>query len=380
MAIIDSPFNRLSINHFKGSVTAKQSKKNDVLKTQLKSAENITLPENNDDLNENNSGILGQPNELEREEVASLVTIFRQRREWEKKSTISNETSFDQILDEGDTLNKIEQFYIIAKADVSSDMRKFFAQLSKFFPDESDMFLVLKQLLKRKSISKILRARIEAAIIHLEETVDPKILKGGINVALKARLFSASLDVKPPIIRVIYRQFLEDENEPLDIYYKWVSQFGFDKRLIVLEFIQSALITDMMSLDPSCTKIEFGNLLSKIKQLNELYSTENMLFKILSTNNSLMELNNTPLSWFVFFYYLIRSPETIEDEMMMLSNSQIKFFTHKQRGEILQTIYQLVMNIPIRLFDSTEYRELLRDRLLTLTTISFKRQKQSFVK
>lgn len=317
---------------------------------------------------------IGLPTEAQRDELASLVTVFRQRREWERKTSISNDSSFDQILEDGDTQDKINQFFRLISADTSSDMKRFFVFMQRFFNDESDMYFVLQTLMRRKNLSKQLKTKFKNALIFLEETVDPKKLKGGMNVALKARRFSSKLEIKPAIIRNSYRQFLEDESEALDIYYNWIIQFGYTKRDIILEFMENALLSDMMSLDPSCSKSEFGNLLTRMKQLNILHSTESILSAQVKKNMMLMQLNGSSLAWFQFFYYCIRDPERVSEEMTLLTGTQFKFLSHTERGIVLQSVYHLFMLIPTELFGDIDLKERLKSVLTELSDINFKQQ------
>lgn len=367
------PFGTGALHDKNGSVKKSDEKK-------LMQKNNLEAISDDEFMSSEEENIFGLPTEIERDELASLVTLFRQRREWERKASLSNDSSFDQILEDGDTPEKINQFFRLISHDISDNMKKFFVQLQRFFTDESDMFLVLEALLRRKNLSKQLKAKLKSAIAYLEGTSDAKKLKSGINVALKARRFSSKLALEPSIIRESYREFLEEEADALDLYYNWILQFGYSKREILLEFMESALLTDMMSLDPSCSKSEFGNLLNRLKQLNILHSMETILFENLQKDPLLMQLNSDALSWFQFFYYCVKGPETVHDEMMLLTGSTFKFLSHHERGTILQAIYQLFMTMPIELFVDIEYKERLKNTLNKFSDINVKEHRKAIVK
>lgn len=373
MAGIDSATTRQSFLLGKLHENGKQLKKIDEKSVDLKYNLDHTLPDELILLED--ESMLQLPPETSHEELASLVTVFQQRREWERKKAIGHDASFDQILEEGDTQDKINQFFKLISADVSANLKKFFICLQRFFSDESDMYLVLEALLRKKNLSDLLKAKLKNAITYLEETTDAKKLKSGINIALKARCFSSKLKIKPAIVRRSYRQFLEDENEVLDIYYSWIIEFGYSKRDIILEFMENALLTDMMSLDPSCAKHEFGNLLARIRQLNILHSTAVILSDSVKKNRLLMELNDDPFSWFQFFYYCIKNPQSLQDEIMLLSGAKFRFLSHYERGEVLQIISQLFVLIPTEIFVEIGYKDKLKNILVTFSDMNFKQQK-----
>lgn len=48
------------------------------------------------------------------------------------------------------------------------------ARARGFFPDDSDLYLVLKELLKRKELSRIQRTRLESLLAQVSKTADKK--------------------------------------------------------------------------------------------------------------------------------------------------------------------------------------------------------------
>lgn len=372
MAAIDAGFTKAPMITHKLVNTFRAEIKHDNLKAQAKQIDNGFFNEEALDLADQATSV--NDNTKESSEMASLVTLYRQRREWEKKATSNTDNNFDQILDDGDVLNKMQQFFKLTTTNITLNLKNFLTQLQKLFADESDMLLVLKELLRRQSISKKYKAKLESAISYLEDTVNPKILKSGINVAFKARLFSTPLEMKPMIIRNSYRRFLEDEQESLDIYHQWIIQFGYNKCAVILEFMESALLTDMMALDPSCSRAEFGNLLSRLKQLNILHSTEELLLKQVKQNQTLQHLNHDQLAWFDFFVNCIRNPSLLQPELLALTGNKFKLLSYRERGEVLQVIFRLVMNIPIELFTINEHKTELHNEFLYLNSIILKQQ------
>lgn len=160
----------------------------------------------------------------------------------------------------------------------SRDQAAMRALLVALFPDPSDAVAVLRVLLAEAELEEI-RASLTA--LHDELLNQPgqagKHVRAGLNVALKARLHSRQLNATPAQLRHSYREFL-GEGEPLDSYETWIALYGFERRSRVVDFIERALAADMYALDPTCSMIEFGALLQRVRQLTTLRSADHLLF------------------------------------------------------------------------------------------------------
>jgi len=157
------------------------------------------------------------------------------------------------------------------------DLAALRALLASVFPDPSDAVAVLRMLMSEAELEDI---RNELSTLHdaLLEQPDGKgrDVRAGLNVALKARVHAAPLGATAAQLRHTYREFLAG-GEPLDAYEQWVELYGFERRTRVVGFIEQALAADMYALDPSCTRVEFGLLLQRMRQLTTLRSADHLL-------------------------------------------------------------------------------------------------------
>lgn len=205
------------------------------------------------------------------DDMASVATQFRNRREFEKKGATSGE-GFERVLDEEAAPKAQKLVEVLAVQNLSLDAM--LAQARSLFPDDSDLFLVLKELLKRKRLANIQRRRLEGLLETVTREANPKMLKGGINCALKARLFGAALGLQASLLRQTYRRFLESECKPLDDYEDWIASYGYKVRHLVLEFVEESLGTDIRAEDPSCDHLEFSYLLAHMRKLHLLRTAD----------------------------------------------------------------------------------------------------------
>ncbi|MFT8209946.1 MAG: HrpJ domain-containing protein [Symbiopectobacterium sp.] len=125
------------------------------------------------------------------DEMSAAAGRFRQRREYEKKSRAMEESSFDRVLDD-DTQPKVGNLIQALNGKEGAAITRLLQQARALFPDESDLVMVLRELLYRRNLDEIRRKRLKALLSQVEKEADPKRLKAGINVALKARLLGTT--------------------------------------------------------------------------------------------------------------------------------------------------------------------------------------------
>ncbi len=160
----------------------------------------------------------------------------------------------------------------------SQDQATMRALITALFPDPSDVVAVLRLLLADDELQEI---RDTLAALHDELLDHPgkagQHVRAGLNIALKARLHAPQLKATAAQLRETYRHFLA-AGEPVESYETWVMLYGFERRGRVVDFIERALATDMYALDPSCSVIEFGALLQRVRQITTLRSADHLLF------------------------------------------------------------------------------------------------------
>jgi type III secretion system protein len=240
------------------------------------------------------------------DDMANVATQFRSRRDIEKKSGISDE-NFERVLDDDAVIKSQKIIQVVGVEDIS--LEDILAQVRNLFSDDSDLFLVLKEILKQKKLSKIQCCRLETILAKVACEADQKMLKGGINCALKARFFGAKLGLAARYLRKTYRCFLESNRRPLEDYEDWISCYGCQARHIVSDFIAESLSTDIRAEDPSCSHLEFGNLLAHTRKLNLLRTADREFVTSLSMKRIVSPHEDEDADWLLLLFDLLR-PDT----------------------------------------------------------------------
>ena len=296
---------------------------------------------------------LAQMNDLEdfvqtTDEMTAALTQFRNRRDYEKKSLIVEE-SFERVLDE-DTIPKTQKILkIVSEMDelLSHDLLR---QARALFPDDSDLVLVLREMLRRYKFDEIKRQRIQEVLLQIEEQANPRALRAGINCALKAKLFGKMLSLSPTLLRASYRNFLENDAGEMAIYEEWIASYGYQRRSFILDFVETALLTDVDAQDPSCSSLEFGHLLSKLTQLKVLRSADISFIKKLLADVQVSSHNNSEAAWLVFMLAILHTPEALDALLYDVLGEAIFLSSHQKRAQLLQAIRRACKSLPLSLF------------------------------
>lgn len=295
--------------------------------------------------------------------MATLMGQFRSRRDFDKKSEEAS-SQFAQVLDDDGEGKARALIRIVKSSGLSTG--ELLQQARSLFPDVSDLILVLRELLRQRQLDAIVRARLEAALKQAEQEASPRALKAGINVALKARLFGAKLALSAALLRASYRQFLESEAGEVAIYEEWIMAYGHGRRALVLEFLESALVADMLAQDPSCSRIEFGNLLGKLNQLKLLRSTESLFIAGLLADALVAAHNGSEADWLAFMLALLQSPHELDALLMDVVGASLLPASHTVRAAVLQSVRYACSVLPHTLM-TEEDAEQLRQRFDALT-------------
>ena len=203
------------------------------------------------------------------DEMSAVMAQFRHRRDYEKKAD-SLADSFERVLDD-DALPKVRQILqIIRSQNVSAE--KLLSYIREFFSDDSDLVLVLRELLKRHAADPVVGKRLSSVLQEAQAQAEPRQLKAGINCALKARLFGKALMLRPGLLRATYRQFIRSHEPESELYADWISSYGYRRRYAILDYIEEALLADISARVASSSCSEFGYLLGRLSQIKRLRS------------------------------------------------------------------------------------------------------------
>lgn len=301
------------------------------------------------------------------DEMSVAMAQFRNRRDLDKKfSNLSD--SFERVL-EDDSLPKAKQIIKVAKLyGVSAE--ELLRQARGLFPDDSDLVLVLRELLRRRQLDEIVRKKLQLLLKTVEEQADPKLLKAGINCALKARLFGKTLALKPGLLRASYRQFIQNDAPEIEVYSDWISSYGYKHRLIVLDFIEGALLTDIDSQDASCSNIEFGYLLGRLSQLKLLRSADLLFIGALLSDSSIRRFNEDESSWILLMLSLLQNAQDVDALLADTVGSKAVLMGHKEHACLLQVLYMACKSLPSSLFYEECWQEELLEALRRMTDIA----------
>ncbi|MDD2114505.1 type III secretion system gatekeeper subunit SctW [Pseudomonas asiatica] len=285
------------------------------------------------------------------EMAASLRSQFRRRGDFgDKFEGLAD--SFERVLDE-DVIPKARQIQSLAKLAERS-IEWLLAQARGLFPDDSDLVLVLRQLLREKVMAEATRWRLEALLQQVLVQSPPRRLKAGINSALKAKMFGKVLVLRAALLRDTYRAFLESEGGPVESYEDWIALYGYQHRGSVLEFIEAALLTDIDAQDPSCSRDEFGQLLKKLGDLKRLRSVDVVFIHGLLVHELVCQHNASEPDWLVFLLGLLQFPDELDSLLSGLFGERLLLVEHQERAQLLQLLRLACLALPLELFGDDE--------------------------
>ncbi|WP_304413551.1 YopN/LcrE/InvE/MxiC type III secretion system gatekeeper [Chromobacterium sp. LK11] len=305
------------------------------------------------------------------DEMSAALTQFRNRRDYDKKLGHLAD-SFERVLDE-EAQPKAQQILHVAKSHgVSAE--ELLRQARSLFPDDSDLVLVLRELLRRRQLDEVVRKRLQALLKQVEDQAEPKPLKAGINCALKARLFGKALSLSPGLLRASYRQFLESEAAEVEIYADWVGSYGYQRRAVVLDFIEGALLADIDSLDASCSRLEFGNLLGRLSQLKLLRSADALFVGRMLSNPQVCAFNPHEADWLLFLLSLLQQPQQLDGLLAETVGDTALLSRHSEHSTLLQALYQACKALPPQLFVDERWLDALQEEFRRLAAIAYRHE------
>ncbi|KVT72969.1 YopN/LcrE/InvE/MxiC type III secretion system gatekeeper [Burkholderia ubonensis] len=305
------------------------------------------------------------------DEMAAALTQFRNRRDYDKKLGHLAD-SFERVLDE-EAQPKAQQIIQVAKAHGIS-VEELLRQARALFPDDSDLVLVLRELLRRRQMEEVVRKRLQALLKQVEDQAEPKSLKAGINCALKARLFGKALQLSPGLLRASYRQFLQSEAREVDVYSDWIGSYGYQRRATVLDFMEGALLADINSQDASCSRLEFGYLLGRLGQLKLLRSSDAVFVGGLLANENVCEFNGSEADWLLFLLSLLQSPQELDALLADVAGRSALLSRHNEHSILLQALYRACKALSPALFIDARWQDALLEELCHMANIAYEHE------
>ncbi|HGF1835146.1 TPA: YopN/LcrE/InvE/MxiC type III secretion system gatekeeper [Escherichia coli] len=285
------------------------------------------------------------------DEMSAALTQFMKKKIYEEQ--LANFLDGEEYVLEDQPIEKTDKVMEALKAATTHDY-EVYSFAKKLFPDESDLVVVLRAILRKKQISENVRLNAEALLRKVNQETTKKFINSGINSALKAKLFGQALSLNPKLLRASYRQFLMAEDDAVDTYVEWIGSYGYQNRMLVTKFIKETLFSDINALDASCSSLEFGMFLNKLSQLLSLQSAEALFLKTLMNNPIIKKFISAEDYWIFFLISLINFPETAEE---LLNNALVTLpadANYKDKTLLLKAIYSGCTNLPFSLFINNE--------------------------
>jgi len=297
-------------------------------------------------------------------DMSEVLAQFQRRARAEKSSSRATDP-FERILEE-ESEPKTDSLYVIAKApDISKQGFLDFAR--SLFPDASDFVLVLRELIRRRRASGVAAAQFEEMLEEVWQNTDPKLCQAGLNVGLKARLYSKKMEVSPQTLRDTYREFLISDEGELFQYENWIEQYGSRRRNLVTEFVETSLLHDIQSHDPSCSRLEFGALLGHVVKLKKLQAADlGFLQVFLRGNPNALLLEDILLQcWFD----CLQRPFNIKKEIETNHLRNLAKSLHLPEGKLQQKLLLAIRQLDDDFFLENEIKQILIDSLLNFQPI-----------
>ncbi|AUO33651.1 type III secretion regulator YopN/LcrE/InvE/MxiC [Escherichia coli] len=285
------------------------------------------------------------------DEMSAALTQFMKKKIYEEQ--LANFLDGEEYVLEDQPIEKTDKVMEALKAATTHDY-EVYSFAKKLFPDESELVVVLRAILRKKQISENVRLNAEALLKKVNQETTKKFINSGINSALKAKLFGQALSLNPKLLRASYRQFLMAEDDAVDTYVEWIGSYGYQNRILVTKFIKETLFSDINALDASCSSLEFGMFLNKLSQLLSLQSAEALFLKTLMNNPIIKKFISAEDYWIFFLISLIKFRETAEE---LLKNALVTLpadANYKDKTLLLKAIYSGCTNLPFSLFINNE--------------------------
>lgn len=287
------------------------------------------------------------------DDMSMVASQFSQRygKGLDKKAERGNSTLY--ITEEGADKKLDKVLKMFKKSDQS--LQDLLAYLRQMFPDDSDLIMVLRELIRKKKLGAQLDAEIENEIENMLEGENARNIRAGINVALKAKIFGKLLSLNPSILRDLYRSYIDLDVEPIYFFQFLMEEYDTHQCTIIFTFLAQSVLYDMQSLMPSCSQSsEFGLLLERVNKLRAMYSFILLgmdLFREKSLQHILSEKQLYQL-----FYHGMTMPNEMKTYLLGLLSKECSNLLITVRMRFLQIIRTLFNKYPECLYLSIENR------------------------
>ncbi|TBR38724.1 MULTISPECIES: type III secretion system gatekeeper subunit SctW [Dyella] len=251
------------------------------------------------------------------DDATALLTVLRQRRRDRASGEVESDapSEWTDALLEDDSLQRFEELHACLRGGGSA--QQVLALLRTRFPDAGDALLVLGQWRRFRDLSREERECLEEVLATLRAALEGegaqslRDARAGANASAKAKLVAHRTGLDAKALRESYRDFLGMDLVPISQYELWMEQYGFEARHSVLDFIERALVADIYALDPSCSRLEFGNALRYIVRLGSLRSADLRLLSSGWRQDIMARLRVDKPTWLLAMFSVVRDAEKL---------------------------------------------------------------------
>jgi type III secretion protein W len=311
------------------------------------------------------------------DDLGALVASLQRRRDGQR-SVGSGESQawIDHVLDD-EVHHKVT--HLRSLLDGMRSPAQVLGLLKQLFADPSDMLAVLRSLLaddELEELRELLRASMESLLAEQAEQGNAAATRGGVNVAVKARLAARGSRFSARALRQSYRDFIGNHQDCVGEYAGWIDLYGFERRAQVVDFMEQALGADMYSLDPSASHLEFGRLLRQVRNLAVLRSTDGLLVQATTRGQLLARLSTTPEAVVMGLLDIVRG---LQDWAGLfagaLANTRVAL-SPKERAALVQALRRAIAGLPDAVWSDDVARDRAAAALELVVAESMKRERR----
>ncbi|POT59508.1 hypothetical protein C3432_01945 [Citrobacter amalonaticus] len=300
------------------------------------------------------------------DDLSALLSSMLQNRRTDKNTATSSDTEkkYASVLEEKKP-ESIKKIISYAK-DACMTAKQLLFVLSQMYNDPTDVALLLQAFIQKKKKASDSGVEVEDELVDvsltlLEDTYqllmsgpEKKKAKSGLNIQQQTDAYGSLLNLNAEIMRNLYRDFISQDMEPVDIYKELIEKAGIEKRHMALEYVVKALHCDINSHDPSCSYQEFGALLDTSFILSVIKSAD------ISFMRGIRNIGILNATWeksqpIVLDYFISIMSNTDECGGLTADFMQrcMKYHSREDKVNFLHVVQGLVRALPHFLFSNT---------------------------
>ncbi|MBJ3591412.1 hypothetical protein JGC56_09685 [Salmonella enterica subsp. enterica serovar Saintpaul] len=291
-----------------------------------------------------------------------LSTMLQNRRADKAQSNSADaEKKYIRILEEKKT-EHITKIISYAK-DSSMTPKQLLFIISQMYNNPVDVALLLQAFIQNKkkiSNNSAENELMDVSLTLLEDTYslllsgpEKRKIKTGLNIQHQVDVYGTMLNLDAEMMRKIYRDFISEEWEPIDIYKYLIEKVGVDKYHLALEYIVRSLHCDINSYDPSCTYQEFGALLDTSFILSVIKSAD------ISFMRGIQHIGMLNATWKIsksmvldYFISLVSNTSKCGNITADFIQRCMKYNNEEDKVSFLHVVQGLVRTLPLFLFSN----------------------------